>query len=431
MDILNKPISSLTFKDIEAFCEESRVEGIQLDYKKEIPRDLAKHFASFSNTRGGIIIVGVGENSKTSAPKSWEGVVNDGKLEERIHQFASNVEPIPSYDVYTTDEKNGKVFVLIRIFEGDRTPYYVQNDSNLWVRTGNISKLIEHASPEETELLFRKKDKAVLARKNYENRADEIYEAALLRAEEERHKLVEDEKEDLRRKKEEGMASISRYVQSRLGTNSAMFTVVLQPFYPKKALITPQEILNSLDKFRVKAGWADFPELNMHPIPDGVLNFFWRQGDGLIKCEQIYSYGLIYLTLDAMNVDNEGKNNTWISLMASVLFASLTIANRFYSLCGYQGGVVGKVSLKGGRGSIVQPIVPHGYSYNGSKKRSFLDIYNWDINLDTALLANKKLLQDYYIEKVKELCWSLGYKPDGDEIYKTQLKDNGWLVEET
>ena len=430
MEILDKPILSLTFENIVAFCKEEHVEGIQLDYKKEIPRDLAKHFASFSNTRGGVIIIGVEEDGKSSTPKIWGGVVNNGKLEERIHQFASNVEPIPSYEIHTTDEKDGKVFVLIRIFEGDRTPYYVQNDSNLWVRAGNISNPIERASPEEAELLFGKKNRAELARQNYEERAHEIYKAALLDAEEERQRLIVDEKVELDKKRAEGMATNSRYVQSKLGTNTAMFTVVLQPFYPKKALIAPHEIMNSLDRFRVRAGWGDFPDLNMNPIPDGVLNFFWRQNDGLVKCEQIYSYGLIFLTLDVLSLDQSEKNNIYLSSMASVLFASLTIANRFYSLCGYQGGITGKVSLRGSRKSIVQPIVPNRYNYFGSTKRSFLDAYNWELDIDTALLENKVAFQQYFIEKIKEFYWSLGYKPDKEEVYKAFLKDRGWLVEE-
>lgn len=430
MDILNKPIATFSFDDIAAFCKEEHVEGIQLDYKKDIPRDLSKHFASFSNTRGGVIIVGVEEDGKSSTPKVWEGVMNDGKLEERIHQFASNVQPIPSYEVHTTNENKGKVFVLIRIFEGDRTPYYVQNDPNLWVRTGNISNPIEKASPEEVELLFGKKNRAEVTRRHYEERAYSIYKAALLDADEERKRLIVDEKVELDKKRAEGMATNSRYVQSNLGTNTAMFTIVLQPFYPKKSLLAPQEILNSLDKLRVRAGWGDFPDLNMNPIPDGVINFFWRHDDGLIKCEQIYSYGLIFLTLDVLSPDDQHRNNIYLSSMASVLYASLTVANRFYNLCGYQGGVVGKISLRGSRKAIVQPIVPSRYTYFGDTKRSFLDAYDWEIDVDTALLENKFACQEYFIEKVKEFYWSLGYKPDKEEVYKAFLKDRGWLIEE-
>ncbi len=430
MDILNKPVNSHSFDDVVAFCKEGHVEGIQLDYKREFPKDLAKHFAAFSNTRGGIIIVGVEEDDKTSTPKAWNGVDNVGKLVDRVHQFAANVEPIPSYGVHVTDEKGGKVFVLIRIFEGDRTPYYVQNDSNLWVRTGNISKLIERASPEEAELLFGKKNKASLARKNYRIRANDIYRVALDRGEEERKRLIVEEKVELDKKRAEGVASKSKYVQEKLGGNTAMFTVVLQPFYPQRALISPHEIMNSLDQLRVRAGWGDFPDLNMDPIADGVLSFEWREYDGFIKCEQIYSYGLIYLTIDVLSPDDQGNKTVWLSSMASVMFVALLVADKFYNLCGYQGGVVGKISLEGCRDAIVRTIVPSRYTYFGQTKKSFLDSYNWNIEVDTALLSNKLALQQYFLEKIKELYWSLGYKPDKDNVYKAFLKDHGWLTED-
>src|SRR5829696_7959051 len=158
MKILTTLIRELTFNDVAAFCAEKHVEGIQIDYKQDFPqKGLAKQFAAFSNTRGGIIIVGVEEDSKTGVPLKWEGIPNQGKLIDRVHQFAANVEPAPDYDVCVTDESNGNVFLLIRIFEGDRTPYYVQNDSNIYVRTGNIINLVDIASPEAQSLLFGKR----------------------------------------------------------------------------------------------------------------------------------------------------------------------------------------------------------------------------------------------------------------------------------
>ena len=127
MKLLNDPIKNISFDDVVSFCKEKHIEGLQIDYKKEFPsKGLAKHFAAFSNTRGGLIIVGVEEDVK-GLPVKWAGLKNEGKLIDRVHQFASNVDPIPSYETCVTDEKNGKVFLLVRVFEGDQTPYYVQN----------------------------------------------------------------------------------------------------------------------------------------------------------------------------------------------------------------------------------------------------------------------------------------------------------------
>ncbi|MBQ6436197.1 ATP-binding protein [bacterium] len=63
-----KKLDELSFKDIQNFCEKSVPENIYLDYKEEInPKNdhLAKTIASFANTYGGWILIGVKE--KTTA----------------------------------------------------------------------------------------------------------------------------------------------------------------------------------------------------------------------------------------------------------------------------------------------------------------------------------------------------------------------------
>ncbi|GEM_PF-1767478 len=65
MNIFPKPFHDVTFADVVAFCQQKHPESTTLDYKREIPRDLAKHFATFSNTLGGVIVVGVEEDPRT------------------------------------------------------------------------------------------------------------------------------------------------------------------------------------------------------------------------------------------------------------------------------------------------------------------------------------------------------------------------------
>jgi len=96
MDILNKPINSFGFQEIVAFCQEGHREGIQLDYKKDIPTNLSKHFAAFSNTRGGVIIVGVEENRQTGIPNGWIGVNNAVRC-LFLYVFLKVIEPLIMY----------------------------------------------------------------------------------------------------------------------------------------------------------------------------------------------------------------------------------------------------------------------------------------------------------------------------------------------
>lgn len=439
MEILNKPINKFSFDDVSAFCQQGHIEGIQLDYKQQLPlKGLAKHFAAFSNTRGGVIIIGVEEDKKIGKPIAWNGIKNEGKLIDRIHQYASGVEPIPSYEVHITDENNGNVFLLIHIFEGDRTPYYVHNDSNLWVRTGNISNPIDIASPDYVEILFGKANKAEIARNNYINRAYQIYEAALVRAEKERQRLIAEEKDEFERKqqqeiKETGTTTLkysSKYVQGKLGTNVSMLTLIAQPFYPKKALITPLDLANSLDQIRVRTRWGDeFPSSNMETIQDGLLRFFWGQYDGMIKCEQLYSNGLVFHSVDVLKPDDQGQLHISLYRVANLFMIFLKALKNFYSHLKYQGGVIGYLQLKNVADIWINRIRPYGWDVWGNR-RSLLSDYSWDLELDTSMLNDDLTLQEYFIEKIKEIYWSFGYKPDQDKLYMDYLKENGWLFEQ-
>lgn len=439
MDILNKPINTFSFEDIEKFCQEGHGEGIQLDYKKDLSKKgLAKHFAAFSNARGGIIIIGVEEDKKTSAPITWVGVKNEGKLEERVHQFASSVEPFPQYEVSITNEKNSNVFILIRIFEGDRTPYYVQNDSTLWIRTGNITSLIDKASPDETELLVGKKKKAEKTRKTNLIMAKEIYDVALKRAESNRFKLVAEEKEKFRKEQQEENAKTGATTikfkptvcQNDLGTQASMCTITIQPFYPQKLLCTPEEIKNSIDKFRfISNTFRDFPSLNMERIPYGILNFEWSQSNGAIECQQVYSNGLLYLSIDILRINEEGRQ-LWISLIVGKLFILLKTAKNYYNLFGYQGGLVGYLSIENVEQVKVHTLIPRGWNnLFGETIGCLLPKYRWEFELDTSLLNDDKAFQEYFIDKIKEIYWHLGYGAAKDELYKDYLKEQGWLIE--
>jgi hypothetical protein len=435
MNILNKPINDVTYSDIQDLCSEGQIEGVQLEYKRELPaKGLAKHFASFSNTRGGIIIIGVEEDPLTGKPKSYDGVVFETKLIDKIHQYATCVEPRPAYEVSKTDEKNGKLFILIRIFEGDQTPYYVQNDANIYIRTGNITDLIDLASPDAAELLFSKKDKAALARQNYTNRTDEIFKAALKRANIQRLRAIAEKKEIWKQQNPDSKEEFrSEYPMDPLGTNTSMCTILLQPWFPKRAITTPQEIKSKAGNFTINYPYTGtFPNYKLRPIQDGVMSFDWNQ-NGFIQCEQIYATGLIYDTEDVSRVADNRKN-IYIETVASKLFVILFSASKFFQMFGYQGGLKGFLSLENIDGAIIFPIVPNGFHFDPfyfeDMQEPILSKYEWDLDLDTTLLNDPIIRQEYFIEKIREIYWSLGYENVKQEVIEKFLEQYGWLVKD-
>lgn len=79
------------------------IQGVEIDYKKEYSqKGLEKFLAVFSNTRGGVIIIGVEEDRKTGCPIKWEGIDDNAKLIEHIYQESCNVTPQPAFEVHKT-----------------------------------------------------------------------------------------------------------------------------------------------------------------------------------------------------------------------------------------------------------------------------------------------------------------------------------------
>ena len=59
--IFGKPLNEVNTDDVRLFCKSQIKEGINLDYKKDLSstKSIVKAIASFANTRGGWILVGV------------------------------------------------------------------------------------------------------------------------------------------------------------------------------------------------------------------------------------------------------------------------------------------------------------------------------------------------------------------------------------
>lgn len=418
MNILNKPVRNITFEDVVSFCKEYYPEGVQIDYKKEFPsNDLAKHFAAFSNKRGGVIIIGVEEDRKSGVPIAWDGVIKDAKRIERIHQLAANVEPIPSYDVCATDEKEGKCFVLIRIYEGDKTPYYVQNDSNVWVRTGNVRRSIGIASPDGLELLFGKKEKAEKTRNLYSKVAEENYIAGLEREEKKRKGEVE-------RAKKQGKED--SYYLKELGKDVVICRIFVQPYFPSSAIAHPREIKAKLQDLRVRAK-EEFPGLNMSAIPEGLF-YFEHYNNGYYECQQIFSKGLVFSANDVSQVDDNGTKTVPLARIACRIAVILRFTKNLYDSFGYWGVIDGEVSIDGMKNVYTRMITPSGYThFDSDKRQSFLSYYKWGIQTDTSILSDSALAREWFISFVREMYWSFGYENISDEVIDKFLTEHGLI----
>jgi hypothetical protein len=397
VDLLARPVEDITFQDVVDFCDQEQApESTVLDYKQLMPRDLAKHIAAMSNRYGGLIIVGVAEDPKTGTPVRAEGLANDGKLIERANQFAANVRPIPTCAVRTTNEVNGKVFLLVRIAEGGAPPYITTSEPTVYVRTGNVTIPLRQADADILGYLYGKRTEAETAQAENVARADTRLEAVIAR-----------------------MASAASPAnQSVMSTTAAVavgpplrpLTIFLQPFYPRDTLAAPWEIRARLDELRLRERSGDvFPDRRMQPVARGML--FAQRGSQyrLFECHQVYADGLVHVTENSILPSAAGEE-LYLSRVARLLYLTLRFGGRLYGSFGYSGLVRGRIRMRNTqRRRVVAITAPDQPSFRDDFAEALDSAYGWPLEADTRQLANEEWLLTYFKQQMRQIHWDLGY----------------------
>lgn len=413
MNILTEPLNNISYLDVKNFVKENHPEGVQLDYKELFPdkEKLSQLVAAFANTRGGLIIIGVGENRTNGRPTKADGI-DDGRHDEFVAQVLGNISPIPAYEFHKTDEQGGKVFVLIRIFEGSETPYYPHNDSNIWIRTGSIKKSVEIASPEHIDLLFRKTERAEHSRTRNKNLAQKNYEAFLRFAEIERQKERENEKQeylDHQQNHEDGNLMEpfeSRLPGEPLGSDIATLTILLQPYYPHGQMVRPLETESIIFESEASNEYYSFPRRRESwlSIQEGMLQFLWSRLNGSINCQQVFANGLVYSCTDVLRNTTEQGRHTLLSSFVSQLYIILRGTNNVLNRLGYQGTLVGEMTVDGLEGVNVVPAVSSSHLI--SSRVSIFNSKSWPIEISTTVLSDEKALRKWVVEISKDIHWT-------------------------
>lgn len=413
MNLLNKNINDITFDQVVDFCKEKVPEGVQLDYKLTIPRDLSKHFATFSNTQGGLIIVGVGEDAK-GLPTTYDGVTNDGKLIDQVHQHAANAIPLPSYEVCITDEKAGKVFILIRIHEGRATPYCTVHDPTPWIRTGNISTPLRAANREELLNLIGRRDEAKVMREANYDFSQRYFESALKQAEQERLNQIK-------------AGESETYAHSLTDENlTAVFTVTLQPYYPKKQMIAPTELSNRLPDLLGKQYFnTALSRVEPVSLPGGVSGFTWSNLTGSFTNSQLFGNGMSFHASDAIQANNNTPR-LYVGSMATQVARQLKLIQEYYSNLGYSGLIDGTVRLRCKEGVTVEALTAQGnWIHMPEPGRVMMPDYTFKIELDTNTLKDDASLEVVVKQVAQDLSWGLGAGEIPANILEAWVQQSG------
>lgn len=416
INIHSLKFEDISFEDIQDFCKQKITENIQLDYKKELPNKLSKHLAAFSNTRGGVIIIGVEEDSETGEPVKWDGVKKDDKLIEQVWQHASNVIQFPTIRVRFTNVKNQKAFLLISIAEGGSPPYHTNSDPTIWIRTGNVSTPLDKIRRDELDRLYEKKTRALKLRKENSEMAQEIYRASLARAENERKKYLRSEPEQ-------------KTIDKPLGESSTTLAIEIQPFYPEKEITSRRNTKSKISDYRATGPFSDYPNLASEQCPGGISYFNWSRYEGYFESQIIFSNGLLFTAKDIRR-KHEGRPTISLNVLTGILARQLRVASNFYNIFGYSGVLSGRITLDKLLGVRVYDLCPSGYHRlfdDGSVNK--IDTDSWEIaNLDTHRINEENSFIEIIEDTLSDVFWDLGQPtPDREKILTFLKKDLGYF----
>jgi hypothetical protein len=165
MSLWYKEIDQITFDDVDAFCQLRQREGIRLDYKLDVPKDLEKLVASFANTLGGLILLGVDADRKTNEPV-WpptKGMPTKNGIEEQIVAICrDNIYPPVRPQISSILDNRylgGHVLVVVRVDESAEAPHAINNGRRVYERTGNQNRPIDLAQIDRIERLLGRRQK--------------------------------------------------------------------------------------------------------------------------------------------------------------------------------------------------------------------------------------------------------------------------------
>jgi hypothetical protein len=162
--LFTAPIGDITADDVNAFLDENIEEGVRLDYKEAdhhqhgIPKSITSEVVAFSNTYGGLIIVGVGVDKTTNRPTTREGVLllAKGSLEEQVTSLCYNsiVPPVaPEIGIceFKAPDGSDRAYVVLRVQPSPTV--HATRENAVLVRAGSENP---HADLRTLRLLFER-----------------------------------------------------------------------------------------------------------------------------------------------------------------------------------------------------------------------------------------------------------------------------------
>ena len=310
-------IDDLTFEHVNDFCQARPREGLTLDYKLNFPRRLEKTIASFANTYGGHILIGVDETATGEPVLPISGVPLEQGLRERVVAIGLDAISPPVYpevrviEFQSPDATNAdRALIVIRVHESDASAHAVDNGRSVYLRVDNISDhFTRQATVEEIEWLSNKR-KMPLELKD---------------------RLVKEAK----RRASNYLTSYRTLAHLPTAEPRGKYVLWTVPSFPRTELASPERLLKMSRTWRIRVANFEFPNGTATPIAGGVrhplspVRNYWYT--------EVNRFGLIYTEIGFTGEGEQFTDAIVCSLVAYLVVASIRFALNLYEACAYFG----------------------------------------------------------------------------------------------
>jgi Putative DNA-binding domain len=137
-----KRIEELVQDDLQKLIEKEVSEGYFVEYKSDIPTaaKIAKSIASFANTYGGWLIVGVSTNDD-NVPCEIGGIdraIHGDPLSKIRDAIKAHVDPVPVFWIRSIDRDDGRVVLIVHVPDAQEMPF-IHSDGRVYRRVHDAS----------------------------------------------------------------------------------------------------------------------------------------------------------------------------------------------------------------------------------------------------------------------------------------------------
>ncbi len=398
----SKPLKQVTYDDVLQFCDQKIKENEVLDYKEDFPSKLEKVIAAFANTYGGLIIIGVPEvdGKPANNPKGVEFLEG---LEEKVTSIIlSNISPPVFPEIQVCEPKDRKTFVLIQVPQSSNTPHSVENNTKVYLRTGNIMQSERLADLDELHWLSRNRESSISLRHELINELSNRY------------------------------FNLCQLKKAKVNFAELMMFVV--PLYPSSVSSNAsiKEIKGGIHDLTVsdRTG-ATFPSINkarIETMKDG-LYLFSNVKSGMNEFTEYTALNNVGLTMHFEDLGRLGEETSGESpkqiFLSNVIYLFVNLL-KFYRkitpILKVAGDYKVRLSLLKMLGVIPLPL---GYNnlFRELPEPYYDKLYHYESNISSTELDNEDSLKQIAFDFTDNLHWSFGY-PLEEKVYKEWLEKN-------